>query len=101
MPKFKRSLRLTFVLFSFSIGAMPKRPSWYDPETQTSPLLTAMAELRRACNRAEWTLPHTKAPGSLMLIEAIKAAIDDWAECEMGARDFFYGRGHSAGCKHT
>jgi len=32
-----------------------------------------------------------------MLIEAIKTAIDDWAECEMGARDYFYGRGHSIG----
>jgi hypothetical protein len=34
-------------------------------------------------------------PGSYILIEAIKSAIDDWAEREMGARDFFYNRGHS------
>ena len=26
--------------------------------------------------------------------EAIKSAIDDWAECEMGTRDFLYDRGH-------
>jgi hypothetical protein len=65
---------------------MPKRPSWYDPETETSPLLTAMAELRLECCRAAHVMPH-----------AIKEAIDRWAECEMGARDFFYGRGHSIG----
>jgi hypothetical protein len=46
-------------------------------------------------------MPYAKVPGSLLLVEAIKAAIDDWAECELGARDFFYGRGHSAGCKHS
>jgi hypothetical protein len=28
---------------------------------------------------------------------AIKTAIDDWAEREMGARDFFYGKSHSIG----
>ena len=76
---------------------MSKRLSWYDPETETSPLRTAMAELRLECNRAEHVMPHAKAPGSLMLIEAIKSAIDDWAEHEKGARDFFYGRGHSIG----
>ena len=60
-----------------SLGAMSKRPSWYDPETDTSPLLTAMAELRLECNRSEHVMPHARVPGSLMLIEAIKSAIDD------------------------
>jgi hypothetical protein len=46
-------------------------------------------------------MPHAKVPGSLMLIEAIKKAIDDYAECEMGHREYFWGRPHSAGCKHT
>ena len=46
-------------------------------------------------------MPHAKVPGSLMLIEAIKSAIDDYAECEMGHREYFWGRPHSAGCKHT
>ena len=76
---------------------MNKRPSWYDPETQTSPFLTALAEARLECNRAEHVMPYAKVPGSLMLVEAIKSAIDDWAELEMGARDFFCGRGYSIG----
>ena len=81
---------------------MHKRPSWYDPAVETNPFLTALAEARRACNQAEYVMPYAKAPGSIVLVEAIKAAIDDWAECEMGTRDFFYGRGHSAGgCKRS
>jgi hypothetical protein len=76
---------------------MPPRPSWYDPETETSPFLTALAEARLECNRAEHVLPYARQPGSLTLIEAIKSAIDDWAEREMGARDFFYGHNHSIG----
>jgi hypothetical protein len=42
-------------------------------------------------------MPHAKAPGSLLLVERIKEAIDDWAQREMGARDFFWDRGHSIG----
>jgi hypothetical protein len=38
---------------------------------------------------------------SVAFVQAIKVAIDRWAECEMGARDFFYGRGHSIGCKRS
>lgn len=79
------------------MSAMPKRPSWYDRNTETSPFLTALAEARLECNRSENILAHAKQPGSLILIEAIKSAIDDWAEREMGARYFFYGRGHSIG----
>ena len=90
---------MTSVLFLFSIGIMAKRPSWYDPETETSPFLTALAEARHVCNKAADVLPYTRQPGSLMLVEAIKSAIDDWAEWEMGVRDFFYGRGHSIGSK--
>lgn len=76
---------------------MNKRPSWYDPESETNPFLTALAEARRACNQAEFVMPYAKVPGSLLLIDSIKSAIDDWAECEMGARDYFYGRGHRIG----
>jgi hypothetical protein len=42
-------------------------------------------------------LPHAKAPGSLVLIEAIKSAIDDYAERETGSREYFWGRPHKAG----
>jgi hypothetical protein len=76
---------------------MPKRPSWSDPDVETSPFLTALAEARLECTRSENIVEYSKVPGSLILIEAIQSAIDDWAEREMGARDFFYGRGHSIG----
>jgi hypothetical protein len=66
-----------------------------------SPFLTAMAEMRHVCCQAEASVPYTRSPGGFASVEAIKDAIDDWAEHVMGARDFFYGRGHSIGCKHT
>jgi hypothetical protein len=46
-------------------------------------------------------MPFARVPGSLMLVEAIKSAIDDWAEREMGHREYFWGGPYSAGCKHT
>ena len=52
-------------------------------EAETSPFLTRPAEARLECNRAEHVLPHARQPGSLMLVETIKSAIDDWAEHEM------------------
>jgi hypothetical protein len=42
-----------------------------------------------------------KQPGSYVLLQAIKQAIDNYAECEMGHREYFWGRPHSAGCKQT
>jgi hypothetical protein len=38
-----------------------------------------------------------RLPGSAALIEAIKTAIDDYAERETGNRDFFWNRPHKAG----
>ena len=67
-------------------------PSWYDPQTETSPFLTALAEAR-----LEHVMPHARRRDSLLFIEKIKAAIDDYAECEMRARDLFYGKSHSIG----
>ena len=46
-------------------------------------------------------MPCVKQPGSYALLQAIKEAIDDYAECEMGHREFFLDKPHSAGCKHT
>jgi hypothetical protein len=79
---------------------MPRRPSWYD-HNNPSKFLAALWKVRHFCTSAEATLPHTKQPGSMMLVDAIKSAIDDWAEHEMGARDYFWGMPHSAGCKHS
>jgi hypothetical protein len=76
---------------------MPKHPSWYDPQTETSPFLTALAEAGDECCRAESVMPHARRRDSLVFIERIKAAIDDYAECEMGAGDFFYNRPQSIG----
>jgi hypothetical protein len=68
---------------------------WNDPEN--SPLVDAMATLRHACTRSAETAPHTKRPGSFAAIEAIRSAIDDWAERETGNREFFWGKPHKAG----
>ena len=80
---------------------MNKRPPWYDPNTETSRLLAALDQTRRLCNNAAEVMPFGRAPGSLMLLEALKEAIDNYAECEMGYREYFWGRPPSAGCKHS
>jgi hypothetical protein len=46
------------------------------------------AEARHVCNQADNVLPYARKLQSLMLIEAIKAAIDDYAECDMGTGSF-------------
>ena len=45
--------------------------------------------------RPLYVLPYMQ-PGSVLLVERIKEAIDDWAEREMDA-DFSYGRGYQIG----
>ena len=80
---------------------MNKRSPWYDPNTEESRLLAALDQRRRLCNNAAEVMPFAGVLGSLMLREAIKVAIDNYAECEMGQREYFWGRPHSAGCKHS
>ena len=81
---------------------MPKPPPWwFDPATATTPFLTALAEVRHLSTRANYTMPVAKERGSVALIEAIRNAIDDYAECEFGHRQFFWEKPHSAGCKHS
>jgi hypothetical protein len=79
------------------MGVMPKRLPWYDPDTEKSRLLAALDQTRRLCTRADEVMPCAKQPGSLLLIDAIKSAIDDYAELETGHRDYFWGRPHKAG----
>jgi hypothetical protein len=74
---------------------------WYDPNTEKSRLLAALEQTRRFCCMSEEIMPCVKQPGSYALLQAIKEAIDDYAECEMGHREFFLDKPHSAGCKHT
>lgn len=76
-------------------------PPWYNEKIDPSRLLAAMDELRHLCTNANEVMPHARRPGSLMHIDAIKKAIDDWAESETGHREFFWGKPHSAGCKHS
>jgi hypothetical protein len=57
----------------------------------------AMAELRLCCTRAEFTTPFMKEVGSFQCLEAIERAIDDFAENEMGHREFFWQKPHKAG----
>jgi hypothetical protein len=80
---------------------MNKRSSWYDPNTETSRLLASLEQTRRLCCNSAETLACARHRGSCALLEAIKEAIDNYAECEMGHREYFWGRPHSAGCKHT
>jgi hypothetical protein len=70
---------------------------WFDPNKHDSRLLAAMSELRHLCTRAEHTVPLTRQSGSRVLIKAIMSAIDDYAECETGHREFFWDKPHSIG----
>jgi hypothetical protein len=46
-------------------------------------------------------MPCARTPQGYAALEAIKQAINDYAEVEMGHREYFWGRPHRAGCKHT
>jgi hypothetical protein len=83
------------------MSVMSKRPAWYDPKTEDSLLLAALDAARRYSCRSEEILKCARTPQGYRALEAIKRAIDDYAECEMGHREFFWDKPHSAGCKHT
>jgi hypothetical protein len=70
---------------------------WYDPGTEKSLFLAALAHTRHLCTRAEMTVPYMKMPGSSIVVQAIISAIDDYAERETGHREYFWVRPHSAG----
>jgi hypothetical protein len=80
---------------------MSHRSAYYDPETEKSRLLASLDQTRRLCTRAAEVLPHARQPRSFALIAAVKSAIDDYAEHEMGSREYFWGRPHSAGCRRS
>jgi hypothetical protein len=44
------------------IAACALGPSWYDPETETSPFLTALAEVRLECKRSDIAIAWTQSP---------------------------------------
>jgi hypothetical protein len=80
---------------------MNKRSPWYDPNAEKSRLLAALDQTRRLCCNSEEVMPLARKRDSYALLQKIKEAIDDYAECEMGHREFFWGRPHSAGFKYT
>jgi hypothetical protein len=62
-------------------------PIWYDPETNPSQFLHVLWRVRHLGTQADAVLPHMRAPGSYALTEAIKTAVDDYAERETGNRE--------------
>ena len=69
-------------------SAMNTHSPWYDPNIEKSRLL-AVEQTRRFCCMSEEIMPCVKQPGSYALLQvikpqAIKEAIDDYAEREMG-----------------
>jgi hypothetical protein len=58
--------------------AMPQ-PLWYNPDTNPSQFLDALWRVRHLCAGGGRPSAHG-VPGSYTLIEAIKTAIDDYAE---------------------
>jgi hypothetical protein len=58
---------------------------WYDPGTEKSLFLAALAHTRHLCTGAEMTVPYMKMPGSSIVVQAIISAIDDYAERERPA----------------
>jgi hypothetical protein len=80
---------------------MNKRSPWYDPSVEKSRLLAALDKTRHLICNSEELLACARKQRSYLLLEAIKELIDDYAESEMGHREYFWGKPHSAGCKHT
>jgi hypothetical protein len=62
---------------------------WYDADaTDKPPWIKALVEVRHLATREGWCYPH---------VQAITAAIDQYAESTLGNRDFFLNRPHSIG----
>ena len=76
---------------------MSKRSPYYDPATEKSRLLAALDQTRHLCCNSEELLACARKQHSFEILERIKEAIDDYAECEMGHREYFWGRPHGIG----
>jgi hypothetical protein len=66
---------------------MNARAPWYDPNIEKSRLLAALDQTRRYRCNSEELLACARKQRSYLLLQAIKEAIDDYAECEMGHRE--------------
>jgi hypothetical protein len=67
------------------------------PEDTASTIAESNGRAGARVHARYYTVPYMKKRGSFERIEAIKKAIDDFAECEMGHREFFWSKGHSIG----
>jgi hypothetical protein len=59
---------------------------WFDDETNPTPFLMALEEVRRLATREGWCYHH---------VQAIIVAIDQYAEAALGNRDFFLNKPYS------
>jgi hypothetical protein len=63
---------------------------WFDDETNPTPFLKALGEVRRLAAREGWRYQH---------VQAIIVAIDQYAEAATGNRDFFLNKPPNVGGK--
>jgi hypothetical protein len=74
-------------------GALTRKFVWYDPSLNTSELMAELYKVRRMCTRQIGG--HNGE--SFDRVQAIKNAIDDYAELETGNREYFWDRPVSIG----
>jgi hypothetical protein len=66
---------------------MPDPLKWYDDNADNPPWIKALAEVRRLAPREGWRYHH---------VQAIIVAIDQYAEAELGNREFFLNKPYSS-----
>ena len=80
------------IINPFFASAQMPAGYWQHRRAYSRAYLAALDQRRRLCNNAAEVMPFARVPGSLILIEAIKSAIDDYAEHEMEQREYVWGR---------
>jgi hypothetical protein len=66
---------------------------WYDSQLDSSEFMAELWKVRRMCTREVGA--HGRE--SWDRVQAIRTAIDDYAELETGNREYFWNRPHSIG----
>jgi hypothetical protein len=70
---------------------MAKGIRWYEPKTENSPWIRALAEVRTLGTREGFCFEH---------VQAIMLSIDQYAETALGNRQFFLNRPYGVGGKN-
>jgi len=73
------------------LSSMAKATRWYDPKTENSPWIKALADVRTLGTREGFCFDH---------VQAIMLAIDQYAETALGNRQFFLNRPYGVGGKN-